>query len=101
MVLLVFRDEAADRTVVGPFTLRRENTARQLLHLPVVGDALAAVTFPLARLVSAGASGFIPIDMAFSHLKPPYRVVGRSSSPYPPYLIFSSTAAARRGNMIS
>ncbi len=79
MVLFVFRNEAADRTVVGTFTLRRENTARQLLHLPVIGDALAAVAFPLARLISTGASRFIPIDMTFRHLSNPFHKVVSSA----------------------
>ncbi len=71
--LFVFRNEAADRTVVGPFTLRRENAARQLLHLPVIGDALAAVAFPLTRLISTGTSGLVPIDMTFRHLSNPFQ----------------------------
>jgi hypothetical protein len=55
----ILSDKAADRTIVRSFTLRREETARKLLHLPVIGDALTTSSLAFTGFISTGASGFV------------------------------------------
>jgi hypothetical protein len=71
VTLFVFGDEAADRTVVRSLPLRRKETARQLVHLPVIRDTFAAFSLSLAGLVGTGALGRILFKMALRHTWPP------------------------------
>jgi hypothetical protein len=58
-------DKPGERAVVGLLHLRREDAGGKLIRLQVVGDALAALAFSGARLISARAFGFININLAF------------------------------------
>jgi hypothetical protein len=49
-------------------SFRREETAGELFHSPVIGDTLTTFAFTLTRFISAGASGFILFDIALQHL---------------------------------
>jgi hypothetical protein len=68
MVSFVFGDEATNRTVISFFTLGREETARQLFHLPMIGDTFATVSLSLAGLIGAGTPSFVFVHAAFRHL---------------------------------
>ena len=57
--LFIFRDEAANRTIVRSFTLGAEETAWKLLHPPVIGDALAASSLAVAGFIGTSASSFV------------------------------------------
>jgi hypothetical protein len=48
-----------DRTIVGSFPFGREETARELLRSPVVGDTLTAFPLPITWFIRAGASDFV------------------------------------------
>jgi hypothetical protein len=54
-LLFILSDKAANRTIVRPFALRREKTARKLLYPPVIGDALTTSSLAVTPLISAGA----------------------------------------------
>jgi hypothetical protein len=127
--LRVFGDEAADGTIVGSFTFRREETAWKLFHLSVINDALAASSFFFARLIGATAPGQVLLWMTFGHTTDSFQrneirgqgIEGSGSSTrnsiqdsspllnrapgipglINPYLSFSMTAAARSGNITS
>ncbi len=51
--------------VVGALYLGREDAGGKLIHLKVIPDAFTAFAFPGARLVGAGAPGFVYIKIAF------------------------------------
>jgi hypothetical protein len=55
--ILVDPDESLQRTVVGLFLGVRKKTGRKLLAIPVIGETLAAETFPAAGLPGAIAAG--------------------------------------------
>ncbi|GAH72966.1 unnamed protein product [marine sediment metagenome] len=58
-------DKLGERAVVGLLHLRGEDAGGELIELQMVGDALAALTFSGARLISAGAFGFIDFNLTF------------------------------------
>jgi dsDNA-specific endonuclease/ATPase MutS2 len=68
-------DKPGKRAVVSLLHFRWENTGGKFVELKVVGNAVAAFTFSGARLIGAGASGFVGFNLAFhsfklhSHLK--------------------------------
>ena len=68
LLLLIFGDEAPDRSVVSSLPFRREETARELLHFPVIGNTFTAPSLPFTGFVGAGAPGFVLFDIAFQHL---------------------------------
>jgi hypothetical protein len=55
----VFADEATDRTIIGTFTLGREDAAGKLFHPPVIGDTLTASALPITGLIGTGASSLV------------------------------------------
>jgi hypothetical protein len=55
----ILSDKSVDRTIIRSFTLRCEETAWKLLHLPVIGDALTASSLAVTGLIGTGASGFV------------------------------------------
>jgi hypothetical protein len=61
----IFFDKPSNGTIVSPFPFGGEETAGQLLHLPMIGNTLAAPSFSFTGLIGAGASGFVLFDMAF------------------------------------
>jgi len=58
-------DKLGKGAVVGLLHLRGEDASRKLVGLQMVGDALAALTFSGARLISAGAFGFVDFNLTF------------------------------------
>ena len=64
----IFRDEAPDRSIVSSLPFGREETARELLHFPVIGNTFTAPSLPFTGFVGAGAPGFVLFDIAFQHL---------------------------------
>jgi len=66
--LFIFGDEAPDRSVVSSLPFRREETARELLHFPVIGNTFTAPSLPFTGFVGAGAPGCVLFDIAFQHL---------------------------------
>ena len=65
--LFIFRDEAPDRSVVSSLPFRREETTRELLHFPVIGNTFTAPSLPFTGFVGAVAPGFVLFDIAFEH----------------------------------
>ena len=68
----MFHDKATDRTIVGSFPLGCEETAWKLLHLPVIGDALATSSLAVTGFISTRASDFVFFQMTFQHLFQPF-----------------------------
>ena len=64
----IFRNESSDRSIVSPFPFGRKETTRKLLHLPMIRDALTALSLPVTGFVGAGALRSVLFDMAFQHL---------------------------------
>jgi len=58
-------DKLGKRAVVGLLHLRWEHAGGKLVELEMVGDALTALAFSGARLIGAGAFGFIDFNLAF------------------------------------
>ena len=58
-------DKLGERAVVGLLHLRGEDAGGELIELQMVGDALAALTFSGARLIGAGAFGFVDFNLTF------------------------------------
>ncbi len=70
--LFILGDESPDGTVVSSLSLRREETARELLHFPVIGNTFTAPSLPFTGFVGAGAPGFVLFDIAFEHQRTPF-----------------------------
>jgi len=58
-------NKPGEGTVVSFLYLRGKDTAGKFIRFQVVGDAFTALALPGARLVGAGAFGFIGINLAF------------------------------------
>jgi hypothetical protein len=70
--------------VVGLLYLRWEDAGGKFVELQMVGNAVAAFTFSGARLVGAGALGFVGFNLAFHQLQTPlknYMTGGRGTTP--------------------
>jgi hypothetical protein len=66
-------DKSGKGAVVGLLHIGGKNTGGQFIILQVVGDALAALAFSGAGLISARAFGFIGFNLAFHGFKLRYR----------------------------
>ena len=69
--------ETGKRAVKGLFNLVRKDTSRQLVILQVIGNTIAALALPGARLIGAIAPGGIHVNLAF-HTHIPFRQLYRS-----------------------
>lgn len=58
-------DKLGKRAVVGLLHLRREHASGKLIKLQMVGDAITALAFSGARLIGAGAFGFVDLNLTF------------------------------------
>jgi len=62
-------DKLGEGAVVGLLHLRWEHAGGKLIELQMVGDAITALAFSGARLIGAGAFGFINFNLAFHGFK--------------------------------
>jgi len=58
-------DKPGKGTVVGLLHIGGEDTARKLVGLQMIGNAITALAFSGARLIGARAFGFIGFNLAF------------------------------------
>jgi hypothetical protein len=72
----IFRNKSPDRSVVSSLPFGGEETARELLHFPVIGNTFTAPSLPVTGFISAGAPGFILFDIALQHhlISSPFRL---------------------------
>ena len=66
--LFILGNKSPDGAVVSSLPFRREETTRELLHFPVIGNTFTAPPLPVTGFVGAGALGFVLFDIAFQHL---------------------------------
>ena len=64
-------DKPGKGAVVGLLYLRGKDTAGEFVVLQVIGDAITALAFSGARLISARAFGFIDFNLAFHWVQTP------------------------------
>jgi hypothetical protein len=68
----ILRNKSPDRSVVSSLPFGGEETARELLHFPVIGNTFTAPSLPVTGFISASAPGFILFDIAFEHQRTPF-----------------------------
>jgi len=66
--LFILGNKSPDGAVVSSLPFRREETTRELLHFPVIGNTFTALSLPFTGFVGAVAPGFILFYIAFQHL---------------------------------
>src|SRR4030042_2968090 len=64
----MYAQKVPDGAVVSSLPFRREETTRELLHFPVIGNTFTALSLPFTGFVGAVAPGFILFYIAFQHL---------------------------------
>ena len=65
--LFILGNKSTDRTVVSSLPFGSEETTRELLHFPVIGNTFTALSLPFTGFVGAVAPGFVLFDIAFEH----------------------------------
>ena len=66
--LFILGNKSPDGAVVSSLPFRREETTRELLHFPVIGNTFTAPSLPFTGFVGAGAPGLILFYMTFHHI---------------------------------
>ncbi len=66
--LFILGNKSPDGAVVSSLPFGSEETTRELLHFPVIGNTFTAPSLPFTGFVGAVAPGFILFYIAFQHL---------------------------------
>jgi hypothetical protein len=64
----ILGNKSPDGAVVSSLPFGSEETTRELLHFPVIGNTFTAPSLPFTGFVGAVAPGFILFYIAFQHL---------------------------------